>query len=65
MPPRAKHFPYYFKADYAFVANKSRVDLAGCFLIAKSSGNLSIERVEMQATKFLASPSPAECLKKG
>ena len=48
-----KALPVLLQADYAFVGpNKSRVDLTGCFFIAKSSGNLSIERVEMQVTKI-------------
>ncbi len=49
----SKALPVLLQADYAFVGpNKSRVDLSGCFLIAKSTGNLSIERVEMQTTKI-------------
>lgn len=48
-----RDLPVLLQADYAFVGpNKTRVDLSGCFLIAKSKGNLSIERVEMQATKL-------------
>ncbi len=51
--PEGKAFPVLMQADYAFVGpNKSRVDLSGCFLIAKSTGNLSIERVEMQTSKL-------------
>lgn len=51
--PEGKALPVLLQADYAFVGpNKSRVDLSGCFLIAKSTGNLSIERVEMQTTKI-------------
>ena len=45
--------PVLLQADFAFVGpNKTKIDLSGCFLIAKSTGNLSIERVEMQATKI-------------
>ena len=45
--------PVLLQADYFFVGpNKSKVDLSGCFIIAKSQGNLSIERVEMQADKI-------------
>lgn len=48
-----KPLPVLLQTDYAFVGpNKSRIDLTGCFLIAKSTGNLSIERVEMQSTKI-------------
>lgn len=51
--PEGKALPVLLQADYAFVGpNKTRIDLSGCFLIAKSTGNLSIERVEMQATKL-------------
>lgn len=48
-----KALPVLLQADFAFVGpNKSRIDLSGCFLIAKSTGNLSIERIEMQASKI-------------
>jgi hypothetical protein len=51
--PEGKAIPVLLQADYAFIGpNKSKVDLSGCFLIAKSTGNLSIERVEMQTTKI-------------
>ena len=50
--PEGKALPVLMQADYAFIGpNRSRVDLSGCFMIAKSTGNLSIERVEMQVTK--------------
>lgn len=57
--PEGKTFPVLLQADYGFIGpNNSFVNLAGCFLIAKSTGNLSIERVEMQATKIsCVSPS--------
>lgn len=45
--------PVLLQADYFFVGpNKSKIDLSGCFIVAKSKGNLSIERVEMQVTKI-------------
>jgi len=45
--------PVLLQADFFFIGpNKSKIDLAGCFIIAKSQGNLSIERVEMQANKI-------------
>ena len=45
--------PVLLQADFFFVGpNQSKIDLSGCFIIAKSKGNLSIERVEMQATKI-------------
>lgn len=49
----ARPVPVLLQADYFFVGpNKTKIDLSGCFIIAKSKGNLSIERVEMQATKI-------------
>lgn len=51
--PEGKALPVLLQADFAFIGpNKTRIDLSGCFMIAKSTGNLSIERVEMQATKL-------------
>ncbi|MFK7823636.1 MAG: TraB/VirB10 family protein [Oligoflexales bacterium] len=51
--PEGKALPVLLQADYAFIGpNKSQIDLSGCFLIAKSTGNLSIERVEMQVAKI-------------
>ena len=45
----SKAIPILLQADYAFIGpNKTRIDLSGCFLLAKSKGNLSIERVEAQ-----------------
>lgn len=45
--------PVLLQADYFFIGpNKTKIDLSGCFVIAKSKGNLSIERVEMQVTKI-------------
>ena len=45
--------PLLLQADFFFVGpNRSRIDLSGCFIIAKSKGNLSIERIEMQVTKI-------------
>ncbi|POB14808.1 TraB/VirB10 family protein [Halobacteriovorax sp. DA5] len=45
--------PVLLQADYFFVGpNRSKIDLSSCFIIAKSKGNLSIERVEMQVTKI-------------
>lgn len=45
--------PVLLQADFFFIGpNKSKIDLSGCFIIAKSQGNLSIERVEMQANKI-------------
>jgi conjugal transfer pilus assembly protein TraB len=39
--------------DFAYVLpNRRRLDLAGCFAIAKAQGDLSTERLQMQATKL-------------
>ena len=51
--PEGKTYPVLLQLDYAYVVpNKHRVDLSGCFMIAKSQGDLSTERVQMQATKL-------------
>lgn len=51
--PEGKTYPALLQLDYAFIIpNKKRVDLSGCFMIAKSQGDLSTERVQMQASKL-------------
>ncbi len=51
--PEGKIYPVLVQLDYAnILPNHHRLDLAGCFMIAKATGNLSIERVEMQVTKL-------------
>ena len=51
--PEGKTYPVLLQLDFAYIApNKHRIDLSGCFMIAKSTGNLSTERVEMQPTKL-------------
>ncbi|MGK5086905.1 TraB/VirB10 family protein [Bdellovibrionota bacterium FG-2] len=51
--PEGKTYPVLLQLDYAYIApNKHRIDLAGCFMITKSEGDLSTERVQMQATKL-------------
>lgn len=51
--PESKTFPVLLQLDYAYIIpNKKRLDLSGCFMIAKSQGDLSTERVQMQATKL-------------
>lgn len=51
--PEGKALPVLMQLDYAFIGpNRSKIDLSGCFMIAKSMGNLSIERAEIQATKL-------------
>ena len=51
--PEGKTYPVLLQLDFAYIApNRHRVDLSGCFMIAKSQGDLSTERVQMQATKL-------------
>ena len=51
--PEGKTYPVLLQLDYAYVIpNDKRLDLAGCFMIAKAQGDLSTERVQMQATKL-------------
>ncbi len=51
--PEGRTFPVLMQLDYAYIVpNKKRLDLSGCFMIAKSQGDLSTERVQMQATKL-------------
>lgn len=51
--PEGKTFPVLMVLDFSYVApNDHKIDLSGCFMIAKAEGNLSTERVQMQATKM-------------
>lgn len=51
--PEGKTYPVLLQLDYAYIVpNKKRLDLSGCFMIAKSQGDLSTERVQMQAIKL-------------
>ena len=51
--PEGKTYPVLLQLDYAYVIpNHKRLDLAGCFGIAKAQGDLSTERVQMQAVKL-------------
>lgn len=51
--PEGKTYPVLVQLDFAYIMpNQHRLDLSGCFMIAKATGNLSIERVEMQVTKL-------------
>jgi hypothetical protein len=51
--PQGKTYPVLLQLDYAhIVPNNHRLDLSGCFMIVKATGNLSIERVEMQANRL-------------
>jgi hypothetical protein len=51
--PEGKTNPSLLQLDYAYIGpNQHRVYLSGCFMIAKAQGDLSTERVQMQATKL-------------
>lgn len=51
--PEGKSYPVLLQLDYAYIIpNDKRLDLAGCFMIAKAQGDLSTERVQMQTTKL-------------
>lgn len=51
--PEGKTYPALLVLDFSYVApNDHKVDLSGCFMIAKAEGDLSTERVQMQATKM-------------
>ncbi|MBX9767207.1 MAG: TraB/VirB10 family protein [Bdellovibrionales bacterium] len=51
--PEGKTYPVLMVLDFSYVGpNEHKVDLTGCFMIAKAEGDLSTERVQMQATKL-------------
>lgn len=51
--PTGKTLPSLIELDFAYVApNNFKIDLQGCFLILKSSADISSERVEMQPQKI-------------
>ncbi len=51
--PEGRTYPALVQLDYAYIIpNHKRLDLSGCFMIVKSQGDLSTERVQMQATKL-------------
>jgi conjugal transfer pilus assembly protein TraB len=51
--PEGRPYPVLVQLDYANVLpNRHKLDLSGCFMIIKAQGDLSIERVQMQATKL-------------
>lgn len=51
--PEGKTYPVLLVLDFSYVApNVHRLDLSGCFMIAKAEGDLSTERVQMQASKL-------------
>jgi conjugal transfer pilus assembly protein TraB len=51
--PEGRPYPVLLQADYAYILpSRHRLDLSGCFVIAKAQGDLSTERLQMQATKM-------------
>jgi len=51
--PEGQPYPVLLQLDFVHILpNKHDLDLAGCFMIAKAQGDLSTERVQMQATKL-------------
>ena len=51
--PEGTPYPVLLQLDFAHILpNKKTLDLRGCFIIAKAQGDLSTERVQMQATKL-------------
>ncbi len=46
--PMGETYPALLQIDYAFVKpNNKRIDLSGCFIVAKAEGDLSTERLQM------------------
>lgn len=51
--PEGNPYPVLLQLDFTnILPNKKSLDLRGCFMIAKAQGDLSTERVQMQATKL-------------
>ena len=51
--PEGKTYPVLLALDYSYVGpNKHKVDLSGCFMIAKSSSSIATERINFQATRL-------------
>lgn len=51
--PEGKTYPVLLALDFSYVGpNKHKVDLSGCFIIAKSSPSMATERINFQATKL-------------
>ena len=51
--PESKTYPVLLALDYSYVGpNQHRIDLSGCFIIAKSSPSLATERMNFQATRL-------------
>ena len=51
--PEGTPYPALLQLDFGYIVpNQKTLDLKGCFVIAKAQGDLSTERVQMQATKL-------------
>ncbi len=51
--PEGKTYPVLLALDYSYIGpNKHKVDLSGCFMIAKSSPSMATERINFQATRL-------------
>jgi hypothetical protein len=51
--PEGKTYPVLLALDYSYIGpNKHKVDLSGCFIIAKSSPSMATERINFQATRL-------------
>lgn len=46
--PMGETYPALLQLDYAFIKpNNKRIDLSGCFIVAKAEGDISTERLQM------------------
>lgn len=46
--PMGETYPALLQVDYAFIKpNNRRIDLSGCFIVAKAEGDISTERLQM------------------
>ena len=51
--PEGKTYPVLLALDYSYIGpNKYKVDLSGCFMIAKSSPSIATERINFQTTRL-------------
>jgi hypothetical protein len=51
--PEGKNYPVLLALDFSYIGpNKHRVDLTGCFMIAKTSPSLATERINFQANRL-------------
>ena len=51
--PEGKTYPVLLALDYSYIGpNKHKIDLSGCFMIAKSSSSIATERINFQVTRL-------------